>query len=158
VFLGTIRADRLSITPDGWVWFVARLRDNCTGSPDGSGVYPDVSSVLARVRVPAASVVCCRGATCAVLASAGACTAPAGVGVRTLGASASSCDGQSAVNSGCCYADFNKSGVKDVADIFAFLSAWFANSPFSDVGGDGTGTRDVSDIFQFLSAWFVGCG
>ena len=158
VFLGTIRADRLSITPDGWVWFVARLRDNCTGSPDGSGVYPDVSSVLARVRVPAASVVCCRGVTCAVLASAGACTAPAGVGVRTLGASASSCDGQSAVNSGCCYADFNKSGVKDVADIFAFLSAWFANSPFSDVGGDGTGTRDVSDIFQFLSAWFVGCG
>jgi len=79
------------------------------------------------------------------------------VGVRVLPIAIGSCAGQSAVNSGCCYADFNKSGTKDVADIFAFLSAWFANSPFSDVGGDGTGTRDVSDIFQFLSAWFVGC-
>ena len=103
------------------------------------------------------TAVCCRGATCAVVANAGDCTAPAGVGVRVLDASVGSCDGQAAVNSGCCYADFNKSGVKDVADIFAYLSAWFANSPFADVGGDGTGTRDVSDIFQFLSAWFVGC-
>ena len=102
------------------------------------------------------SVVCCRGVTCAVVAAA-ACSAPAGVGIRVLGPAATSCAGQSAINAGCCYADFNKSGVKDVADIFAFLSAWFANSPFSDVGGDGTGTRDVSDIFQFLSAWFVGC-
>jgi len=83
------------------------------------------------------------------------CTAPAGVGIRLV--TGSSCTGQSAINAGCCYADFNKSGVKDVADIFAFLSAWFANSSFADVGGDGTGTRDVSDIFQFLSAWFVGC-
>ena len=103
------------------------------------------------------TLVCCRGATCAVVATAGDCTAPAGVGVRVLPIAIGSCAGQSAVNSGCCYADFNKSGSKDVADIFAFLSAWFANSPFSDVGGDGTGTRDVSDIFQFLSAWFVGC-
>jgi len=104
-----------------------------------------------------ASVVCCRGVTCVVVADAAACTAPAGVGVRVLGGSITDCSGQSATNAGCCYADFNKSGVKDVADIFAFLSAWFASSPFSDVGGDGTGTRDVSDIFQFLSAWFVGC-
>ncbi|MBY0262170.1 MAG: hypothetical protein K2Q20_07480, partial [Phycisphaerales bacterium] len=103
------------------------------------------------------SLVCCRGVTCAVVTDAAACTAPAGVGVRLLDAAITGCTGQSAVNSGCCYADFNKSGAKDVADIFAFLSAWFANSPFSDVGGDGTGTRDVSDIFQFLSAWFAGC-
>ncbi|MBY0262509.1 MAG: proprotein convertase P-domain-containing protein [Phycisphaerales bacterium] len=100
------------------------------------------------------TVICCRGATCAVITPA-ACTAPAGIGIRTV--TGSSCAGQSASNAGCCYADFNKSGVKDVADIFAYLSAWFANSPFSDVGGNGTGTRDVSDIFQFLSAWFAGC-
>ena len=103
------------------------------------------------------SVVCCRGVTCALVANAAACIAPAGIGTRPLPASNTSCTGQSAVNSGCCYADFTKDGNKDVADIFAFLSAWFANSPFSDVGGDGTGTRDVSDIFQFLSAWFAGC-
>ncbi|MBY0261192.1 MAG: hypothetical protein K2Q20_02545, partial [Phycisphaerales bacterium] len=90
----------------------------------------------------ATTVVCCRGVTCAVVANAAACSAPAGVGVRVLPATTTSCAGQSAINAGCCYADFNKSGVKDVADIFAFLSAWFANSPFSDVGGDGTGTRD----------------
>ncbi|MBY0261444.1 MAG: lamin tail domain-containing protein [Phycisphaerales bacterium] len=103
------------------------------------------------------TVVCCRGVTCATVANAAACTAPAGVGIRVLGSGTTSCAGQSAINDGCCYADFNKSGVKDVADIFAYLSAWFANSPFSDVGGDGTGTRDVSDIFQFLSGWFAGC-
>ena len=103
------------------------------------------------------SLVCCRGVTCTLVASSNDCTAPAGVGIRVLDPAVTSCTGQSAVNTGCCYADFNKSGLKDVADIFAFLSAWFANSPFSDVGGDGTGTRDVSDIFQFLSAWFVGC-
>ena len=101
-----------------------------------------------------ATVVCCRGVTCAVI-SAVDCTAPPGIGTSTV--TGTTCAGQSAIFAGCCYADFNKSGVKDVADIFAFLSAWFANSPFSDVGGDGTGTRDVSDIFQFLSAWFVGC-
>ena len=98
--------------------------------------------------------VCCRGVTCAIIDPA-LCIAPPGIGISTF--SGTTCAGQSAIFAGCCYADFNKSGVKDVADIFAFLSAWFANSPFSDVGGDGTGTRDVSDIFQFLSAWFVGC-
>jgi len=98
--------------------------------------------------------VCCRGVTCAIIDPA-LCIAPPGIGISTV--TGTTCAGQSAIFAGCCYADFNKSGVKDVADIFAFLSAWFANSPFSDVGGDGTGTRDVSDIFQFLSAWFVGC-
>ncbi|MBY0262750.1 MAG: proprotein convertase P-domain-containing protein [Phycisphaerales bacterium] len=101
-----------------------------------------------------ATIVCCRGVTCAVIAAVD-CTAPAGVGISQI--PGTTCAGQSAIVAGCCYADFNKSGVKDVADIFAYLSAWFANSPFSDVGGDGTGTRDVSDIFQFLSAWFAGC-
>ena len=48
-------------------------------------------------------------------------------------------------------ADFNNSGTVEVADIFAFLSAWFAgNGDF-----DGNGTSEVSDIFSYLSAWFA---
>ncbi|MBY0263015.1 MAG: hypothetical protein K2Q20_11770, partial [Phycisphaerales bacterium] len=54
-----------------------------------------------------------------------------------------------------CPADFNNSGVRDVADIFAFLSAWFAGGPGSDF--NNSGVRDVADIFSFLSAWFAGC-
>ncbi|MBY0260941.1 MAG: hypothetical protein K2Q20_01260, partial [Phycisphaerales bacterium] len=47
-----------------------------------------------------------------------------------------------------CPSDADGSGVRNVADIFAFLSQWFAGS----VGGDFdvSGTRDVSDIFAFL--------
>ena len=54
-----------------------------------------------------------------------------------------------------CAADFDNSGARDVADIFAFLSAWFASGPGSDF--NNSGTRDVADIFSFLSAWFAGC-
>jgi len=56
---------------------------------------------------------------------------------------------------GACRADFDNSGTRDVTDIFAFLSAWFASAPGSDFNGDTV--RDVSDIFAFLSAWFAGC-
>lgn len=43
----------------------------------------------------------------------------------------------------------------DVADIFAFLAAWFAMDPAADfVGVDGVLT---SDIFAYLQAWFAGC-
>jgi len=54
-----------------------------------------------------------------------------------------------------CAADFDGNGVREVADIFAFLSAWFADGPGADF--DGNGTREVPDIFAFLSAWFAGC-
>ncbi len=130
---------------------------------DGTNVVPlslaknepyEVVFVRFTVGTPVTTQVCCRGVTCAIIDPA-LCIAPPGIGISTV--TGTTCAGQSAIFAGCCYADFNKSGVKDVADIFAFLSAWFANSPFSDVGGDGTGTREVSDIFQFLSAWFVGC-
>ncbi|MBY0261625.1 MAG: hypothetical protein K2Q20_04745, partial [Phycisphaerales bacterium] len=53
-----------------------------------------------------------------------------------------------------CRADFDQSGVRDVSDIFAFLSAWFANDPRADLDGNG---RNVQDIFSFLSLWFAGC-
>lgn len=54
-----------------------------------------------------------------------------------------------------CPADFNCSGTLTVADIFAFLSAWFAGDPSTDV--DALGGIQVSDIFAFLAAWFAGC-
>ena len=55
----------------------------------------------------------------------------------------------------CCPADFDQNGTRDVPDIFAFLSAWFAQSPAADF--DGVDGIAVPDIFAFLSAWFAGC-
>jgi len=54
-----------------------------------------------------------------------------------------------------CPGDFDGNGVIGVPDIFAFLSAWFAQSPATDF--DGNGIIAVQDIFAFLSAWFAGC-
>ncbi len=54
-----------------------------------------------------------------------------------------------------CIADFDGDGVRAVPDIFAFLSAWFAQDPRSDI--DGLGGIAVPDIFAFLSLWFAGC-
>ena len=54
-----------------------------------------------------------------------------------------------------CLADWDASGVREVPDIFAFLSAWFAQDLRADV--DGSGALAVPDIFFFLSAWFAGC-
>ena len=54
-----------------------------------------------------------------------------------------------------CAADFNRSGAADVADIFDFLTVWFASDVRADFNGvDGVG---VADIFDFLTAWFAGC-
>src|SRR5262249_22608555 len=54
-----------------------------------------------------------------------------------------------------CPADFDGNGVVTVADIFAFLSAWFGHVPGSDF--DGANGVQVADIFAFLTAWFAGC-
>lgn len=54
-----------------------------------------------------------------------------------------------------CAADFNNDGVRTVADLFVFLSAWFARDPRADI--DGIGGTNVTDIFAFLSLWFAGC-
>jgi len=59
------------------------------------------------------------------------------------------------VQGGGCAADFDANGVREVPDIFAFLSAWFAQDPRSDF--DHSGTISVPDIFAFLSSWFAGC-
>jgi hypothetical protein len=54
-----------------------------------------------------------------------------------------------------CEADFDTNGSVEVPDIFAFLSAWFAQESAADF--DGVGGIAVPDIFAFLSAWFAGC-
>jgi hypothetical protein len=54
-----------------------------------------------------------------------------------------------------CRPDFNNDGTLAVADIFAFLNAWFAGDPRTDF--DGINGLQVADIFAFLNAWFAGC-
>jgi len=54
-----------------------------------------------------------------------------------------------------CSGDFDNNDVVAVPDIFAFLSAWFAQTYTADFNRDGT--ISVPDIFAFLSAWFSPC-
>lgn len=56
---------------------------------------------------------------------------------------------------GACAADFDSSGVVTVADIFAYLTAWFAFEPTAEM--DGLPGVTVADIFAFLSLWFARC-
>jgi len=53
-------------------------------------------------------------------------------------------------------ADLSGDSTISVPDIFAFLSAWFANVPAADFDGSGLPVA-VPDIFAFLSARFAGC-
>ncbi len=54
-----------------------------------------------------------------------------------------------------CPADFDQNGTAEVPDIFAYLSAWFAQDSSADI--DGTPGIGVPDIFAFLAIWFAGC-
>ncbi|MBX3402326.1 MAG: hypothetical protein KF699_02830 [Phycisphaeraceae bacterium] len=51
-----------------------------------------------------------------------------------------------------CPADWDGNNTVEVADIFAFLSSWFANDPAAQNFG---GSMGVGAIFAFLSAWFA---
>ncbi|HVU64816.1 MAG TPA: GC-type dockerin domain-anchored protein [Phycisphaerales bacterium] len=59
------------------------------------------------------------------------------------------------VPSAACAPDFNQNGTLEVADIFAFLNAWFSGDPRADF--NGINGLEVADIFAFLNAWFAGC-
>lgn len=52
------------------------------------------------------------------------------------------------------HADFNRNGTVEIADLFAFLNAWFSQSPGADF--DTSGGLAVADIFAFLNDWFTG--
>lgn len=53
-----------------------------------------------------------------------------------------------------CPADFDGNDTLDVADLFAFLNAWFEGDAAAQNFGGAAG---VPAIFAFLSAWFAGC-
>jgi hypothetical protein len=52
--------------------------------------------------------------------------------------------------------DIDLNGRREVADIFAFLSLWFAADPRANFDQVGAAPA-VPDIFAFLSSWFAGC-
>jgi hypothetical protein len=51
-----------------------------------------------------------------------------------------------------CPTDYNCDRSKDILDIFAFLTGWFAADPNADY--NGTGGVELPDIFDFLNDWF----
>jgi large repetitive protein len=63
--------------------------------------------------------------------------------------------GMSRIGPASCAADFDRSGSLAPADVFAFLSAYFAGAPETDMNGDGS--RTPADIFSFLGLYFAGC-
>ena len=94
---------------------------------------------------------CCRGAIC-LLESAATC---AGAGIRFAGGG-SVCSPMDP-RQPCCRADFDQNGIRDVSDLFGFLSAWFAGGPSAAIGSQGLTGPVLGDIFVFLAAWFGGC-
>lgn len=104
---------------------------------------------------PVTAGVCCRGATCAVL-DPSACTAMMNAGATFIAGSTVCTLGP--VGASCCLADYDKVVGVTINDIFAFLNDWFAGSPLSNFGTDGTlPPPDVNTIFSFLNSWFAGC-
>jgi hypothetical protein len=49
--------------------------------------------------------------------------------------------------------DFNRDGLVDVFDLFAFLNAWFNALPVADVAAP-SGT-DLADLYSFVHSWFL---
>ncbi len=97
---------------------------------------------------PQPAGVCCAGAACFVIPQAQCGNLPFSQFVIT----ALTCPGTP--TQPCCRADFNKSGVITVQDLFDFLQAYFNNSPLADANASGTLT--VQDLFDFLQYYFQG--
>jgi hypothetical protein len=89
---------------------------------------------------------CCNGTTCSVGAQAACTGAYQGDGTAC---------GPMGNPTTCCPANFDQANGLQVADIFAFLNAWFAGDPRTDF--DHANGIQVADIFAFLNAWFAGC-
>ena len=129
---------------------------NCTGG----GVFQGPGTVCSPspCAAPPAGT-CCRGSTCNTGVAQASCTSPAaGIGATyATGPLGNACNVLNNRAAPCCYADFNKSAGVTAQDIFDFLAAWFAGSPYARYGGDGTGGAPTAQsIFDFLAAWFLG--
>jgi hypothetical protein len=132
---------------------LVRTPSQCAGIP---GSVFHAAATPCSPNVCPQSGVCCIGSTCAVGITQAGCTATAPVGAFFV-AAGTACNAGGANTAPCCYADFNKVGGLSVQDIFDYLAAWFAGSPYCQVGGNGATTPNVQDIFTFLSVWFSGC-
>lgn len=89
---------------------------------------------------------CCTGTSCSLASQSGCAGVFQGAG--------SACGAPNNPTT-CCPANFDGMNGLQVADIFAFLNAWFAGSASADF--DHSGALAVADIFAFLNAWFVSC-
>ena len=95
---------------------------------------------------------CCTGTACTVTTASLCGGSFQGVGVPC---------GSFSNPTTCCPANFNGTGGVSVADLFAFLDAWFLQ--FGSVGPGFSADFqkdndvDVADLFGFLDAWFLGC-
>ncbi len=116
-----------------------------------SGTFIGIGTVCGVNTCVPETGACCVGSICVVVTSS-ACT---GQGGSYRGAN-TACNQPGNNTQPCCRADFDLNGFVQVPDIFAFLSAWFAQNASADF--DRNGTTEVPDIFAFLSAWFAGCG
>lgn len=99
--------------------------------------------------------VCCIGTVCTLTTSV-ECMPRAGDNAGVLFSAGSQCNPSGNRVMPCCHADFNKDGQTSVQDVFAYLNAWFASSPFAVVEGDGVQLPTVQDIFSYLNLWFAG--
>lgn len=52
--------------------------------------------------------------------------------------------------------DIDHNGIREVPDVFAFLSLWFAGDSRANFDSEGDAPA-VPDIFAFLTSWFEGC-
>jgi trimeric autotransporter adhesin len=103
---------------------------------------------------PVLTGACCSGAACTLVVQA-ACIGP---NTRFLGP-VGACNAPGNNTSPCCRADFDHSGVRERADVFAFLAAYFSNDPIlaAQADVDNNGVRQPADIFAFLTAYLAGC-
>lgn len=111
---------------------------------------PSVRPALSVTYTLPAPGACCLGSTCAVVL-AGMCTGP---NTRFVG-DGIACNAPAIFTDPCCKADHDQDGMVALADVFAFLNTWFANSSRTDI--DSSGAVELADIFTFLNAWFAGC-
>jgi hypothetical protein len=114
-------------------------------------------STCATLSVPVAPItgVCCvgfgLGKTCTIVTQPGGCAGPT-TPAQAYRGNCSVCSGPGQI---CCPSDFNNDGVRNPTDIFDFLSAYFAASPFADFNNDSV--RNPTDIFNLLTSYFQGC-
>jgi hypothetical protein len=114
----TLHFDPVTVTDDGSALDCVVTNDcgQIISNPAGLGVPTTVTSTTGA---------CCQGAACTVAAGSAAC-----VGGMYLGdGSVCSPMGRGGPVNVCCPTDANNSGQLEIADVFAYLNAWFAGCP-----------------------------